>query len=239
MCAAQSMAGAFQGPASGPHASVTYGLSPQPGAVTIVPRAGVWEISEVDAVLTALERSYATSAPRRPVLVDIGANLGVFSLVAAALGYDVIAFEAMARNVDAIWQTLCWNPELRERVTLFPYALGNADRSCAVLADIGNVGDGHLACSEHTVRSYRHMARRGAAHSVRLGDYLEGVAADVVKLDVEGYEPHVLAGAGAASDPLHISPRLVLCGRACMRGTAGCRRWNSGASGSTTRRWLW
>ena len=139
----------------------------------------------------------AAAPGTRPVLVDIGANLGVFSLVAAALGYDVIAFEAMARNVDAIHQTLCWNPELQERVTLFPYGLGDADRSCAVLSGDRNVADGHLVCSEEEWEPYKgEFQARALVHSVRLDDYLAGVQAHVVKMDVEGYEWSVVQGAG-------------------------------------------
>eukprot|EP00892_Ulva_mutabilis_P003934 jgi/Ulvmu1/1912/UM012_0072.1 len=168
---------------------------------------GLWEASEVSAILTALETvrnsSAAAGAPGAapPVLVDIGANLGVYTIVAAALGYPVIAFEAMSRNVAAIHQTLCWNPELAERVTLFPYGLGDAERSCAVLSGSLNVADGHLVCSEEEWAPYKgEFQARDTVHAVRLGHYLAGVQADVVKMDVEGYEFAVVQGAGGALD---------------------------------------
>eukprot|EP00892_Ulva_mutabilis_P003935 jgi/Ulvmu1/1913/UM012_0073.1 len=203
-------------------ARLTIAVEPEADIVSdALQRRGTWEISEVEAVLTALERSdvlrnaiASLSAPppdaapaAPPVLVDIGANLGVYTIVAAALGYPVIAFEALPRNVAAIHQTLCWNPELAERVTLFPYALGAAERSCVVMSDDGNVGDGHLGCTNGAVisRLRKRMPPRAAVQSVRLGDYLAGVPVDVLKLDVEGYEPMVLAGAGSVLDGVHFA----------------------------------
>lgn len=161
--------------------------------------AGHWEYHEIRTILTALQLVDQDNADARPpLLLDVGANLGTYSIVAAALGYDVIAFEAMERNVAAIHQTLCWTPELRERITLFPYALGADELSCFVVSDTVNVADGHVVCNEEEVAAMAGALSRATVHSVRLGDYLSSVKADVMKIDVEGYEPHVLAGAGAA-----------------------------------------
>lgn len=93
--------------------------------------AGVWEAAEVRTILEALQR-VPTRAPShvfadavvsqedRAVLLDIGANIGIFSFVAAVLGYTVYSFEAMPRNVAALHQTLCWNPGLRDTLTVSP-----------------------------------------------------------------------------------------------------------------------
>lgn len=92
--------------------------------------AGQWEASEVKTILEALQRStggashvYAEEVvpqENRAVLLDIGANIGIFSFVAAVLGYTVYSFEAMPRNVAALHQTLCWNPGLRDTLTVSP-----------------------------------------------------------------------------------------------------------------------
>lgn len=159
--------------------------------------AGFWEPGEIHAILVALDR-IAAANPDGPVpaLLDIGANVGTFSLVAAAFGYTVRAFEAMPRNAQAIYQTLCWNPSIRERLTLFPYALGEEEASCAVMSVFNNVANGNLVCTDEQLARHQDMERRGVTHVVRLGDYLGGVRSDVMKIDVEGFEPHVLRGAG-------------------------------------------
>eukprot|EP00892_Ulva_mutabilis_P002455 jgi/Ulvmu1/1220/UM109_0018.1 len=164
-------------------------------------RDGTWEESELHTVLTALERA----APLRPdggdpVLLDIGANLGTYTLMAAAFGYPVRAFEAMPRNVAAIHQTLCWNPALAERVTLFPFALAEEDARCAVLVARFNVANGLLACSDEQLQVHEGFEVAGHTHAVRLGEYLGAVRSDVMKMDVEGFEPMVVRSAGAALD---------------------------------------
>ena len=37
---------------------------------------------------------------KAPLFLDIGSNVGFFSLSAAAAGFDVIAFDAMSQNAD-------------------------------------------------------------------------------------------------------------------------------------------
>lgn len=173
-------------------------------------RAGWWEYHDVRTILLALQNAdEAKSGKRSPLLLDVGANLGTFTITAAALGYDVVAFEAMERNVAAIHQTLCWNPELQERVTLFPYALAEEDQSCIVVSIGSNVADGNVLCNEEEIAAAEGVFYRSTTHSVRLGDYLAGMQVDVMKIDVEGYEPHVIAGAGAA--PTFFRPVHVQC----------------------------
>ena len=65
---------------------------------------------EVAAIIDALQLSTPHPAERTAVLLDVGANVGVFSFVAAALGYEVYAFEAMPRNVQALHQTCAGTP---------------------------------------------------------------------------------------------------------------------------------
>jgi hypothetical protein len=52
------------------------------------------------------------------VFVDVGANIGWHSIYAAAVGYTVLAFEPMLKNIGAVRRTLCENSELQQRLTL-------------------------------------------------------------------------------------------------------------------------
>lgn len=91
----------------------------------------------------------ALKLPRHDVyLVDIGANVGAFTLAAAAAGYSVIAVEAMAMNQHALRASLCANPGLAERVTLIPSAVGRDATRCALHSLVGNVLDGTVRCGD-------------------------------------------------------------------------------------------
>jgi FkbM family methyltransferase len=160
--------------------------------------AGAWERSEVESILHALRDARRRGTPS-PAFLDIGANLGVFTLTVAALGYNVVAFEGMRRNQEALYASLCATPALLERVTLFPYALGDADATCTMFSSARNVADGHAACTsaERAAMEAAAYVERDVVVSVKLGDFMRGVAVHVLKMDVEGFEPKVLAGAGA------------------------------------------
>lgn len=173
--------------------------------------SGIWEGSDLHTILVALERvAAANPGSPAPALLDVGGNIGTYSFVAAAFGYPVRAFEAMPRNVQAMYQTLCWNPQLRERLTLFPYALSDAEATCAVMSHHTNVANGILVCSEEQLAQHQELDVRGTTHAVLLGDYMGAVRSDILKIDVEGFEPIVLRGAGATHAALQAEPRLVL-----------------------------
>lgn len=68
----------------------------------------------------ALQLQAHSNDPIGPVLLDIGANLGWFSLQAAAAGFSVLAVEPMPHNQGAFRRTLSENPDLAARITLIP-----------------------------------------------------------------------------------------------------------------------
>merc|ERR1719436_1287957 len=90
--------------------------------------------------------------PSNGTFLDIGANLGYYSLLFAHKGYKVIAVEPMTRNRRAIEASLCLNPDLRGRVTVIPAALVAPDevagRHCVIRSTnlAANIGNGYLKC---------------------------------------------------------------------------------------------
>ena len=126
---------------------------------------GYWEYPSVEAVLAS--RSGLRFSPRRdtanndhepqraPTMLDIGANLGFYSLLFAAQGWSVLSIEAMEHNRRPLRASLCLNPSLN--VTLIGTALGSANASrhraqCVALSVERNRGNGFLACGEEAAR---------------------------------------------------------------------------------------
>ena len=55
--------------------------------------------------------------------IDIGANIGMWSLVIAARKHDTLAIEAFPTNVDKLCESIPLNPQLREYIHVLPMAL--------------------------------------------------------------------------------------------------------------------
>ena len=121
------------------------------------------------------------------MVVDVGANLGYFSLMAAALGRRVVAFEPMQRNVARFASSIARNPGFAERITLYQNAVAHeSGRSVALRAThSSNYGNGQVVRDGDGDR----------AATVRLDDILASLPIALIKLDVEGMEFSALDGA--------------------------------------------
>jgi uncharacterized membrane protein YgcG len=88
-------------------------------------------------------------------LLDVGANLGFYSMTFAKAGWDVIAIEPLTSNRIAFNLSLCLNPDVARRVRVVPAALGNSTAGrgpCVVRSsESSNLGDGVLTCGPEAV----------------------------------------------------------------------------------------
>jgi FkbM family methyltransferase len=134
--------------------------------------------------------------------VDIGANLGTFSLGVAAAGFKVIAIEAMSVNQFALSTSLCANIGMSEAVTLLSVALGKESGQCTVFSATHNVLDGTIRCGEAEGEELlrQGMVKRQDVDVVRLDNLLEDWLpalknrVGALKMDTEGFEPWVING---------------------------------------------
>ena len=137
--------------------------------------------------------------------LDIGANVGWFSLNMAALGVNVIAFEPMEQNYELIKRSLEEKINIdngvSDRVTLYEHGLGVKEETCFLYSDDGNVGDGHIKCvaSEEDLSIQKGYSIRQKVVVKRLDDVLttekvKSMNIIAAKLDCEGFEGNVLEG---------------------------------------------
>lgn len=78
--------------------------------------------------------------------VDIGANVGWYSMLFARMGWNVLAVEPQTRNKRGIDANLCLHKDLRERINVVQAALGAKEDQCVVWSQKGEAGKGRLAC---------------------------------------------------------------------------------------------
>jgi FkbM family methyltransferase len=137
-----------------------------------------------------LTKRISKSAAEGGLLVDVGANIGYFSLIWASLNASnrVLAFEASPRNAGMLQANIDSN-NMRERVKMYPVALGKEKN--VLPFDLGPVeltgwGGLSLASTPATIE----------VPVERLDDIIDPFAIiDVMKVDVEGADTWVIMGA--------------------------------------------
>jgi FkbM family methyltransferase len=134
----------------------------------------------------------ASRLGRGGTFFDVGAHVGILSLAVssacAGAQPDIHAFEALPHNAHRMRRNVALNPATRAKVN-----------GVAVGAAAGTV---EISAPDPRVPSMGYVSAGGegptvAVPMIALDDYAEeqGIDfVDVLKIDVEGYEPHVLEG---------------------------------------------
>lgn len=133
--------------------------------------------------------------------VDVGANVGLFSLLAARIvgpTGKVIAIEPAPLAANALRATVNANG-LANVVRIEEIAAG-AERGLGTLAVEPNCGRSTLLASETSTGTV-------VVSIAPLDEILAGTIPDIVKIDVEGWEPKVIAGMEAT---LRANPNIIL-----------------------------
>ena len=130
------------------------------------------------------------------VVVDVGANLGLFSCLAATNGLPVIAIEPLPANLRLLYQNVIDNDLLD--VSIFPVALG----SIPGIVPLYGSGTG-----ASLIKGWAGAVQETLVAAQTLDSILSGAGVLgrrlLIKMDVEGAEQSVLSGAelAVAADP--------------------------------------
>jgi FkbM family methyltransferase len=140
----------------------------------------------------------------RNYFVDVGANMGFFSLLAAQLvgrqGH-VFAFETFSQNVKLLYLSQQMNEF--EQIDLFPIAV--SDRSTLYLFD----NAGTTGVISQLPSDFQRVMNSTIVYSVSLDKWLSNVERlDCIKIDVDGAEGLVITG---ALELLHRHKPYVVC----------------------------
>jgi FkbM family methyltransferase len=150
--------------------------------------ADQWTATHLDSG-TAVHEAMRRFLKTEQVFVDVGANIGLFSILAAKnYGATVIAVEPSDRERVRLARNMKYNGV---SFRVLPYALGEVDGSALLQMDMqGSHLMNRVAPSQaEGVGAVVHMRRFDSV----LGN-LDPSKIRLVKIDVEGYEMHVLQG---------------------------------------------
>ncbi|KAK9794066.1 hypothetical protein WJX73_003836 [Symbiochloris irregularis] len=94
-------------------------------------------------------------------VVDIGSNLGWYSLLAAAQGAPVLSIEPLSKNLMRLRSSICRNTDFASRMTLIPVAVGaQPSDNCTLYTKDSNQGNGMLECRNDLVVSHGFTVRQ-------------------------------------------------------------------------------
>jgi FkbM family methyltransferase len=149
------------------------------------------------------------------VFLDVGANIGLFSIYAQSIGAQVIAVEAMDTNAQFITASECMNSVTHGAhagsIYLFHYAAHPApdDADCSIRGATLNRDNGELWCRDKKdgnnagqSSEKQQLARLDSmVQEIRTHGQLPFEQIDLMKIDVEGFEQAVMESASGMSYP--------------------------------------
>ena len=166
-------------------------------------RSGHWERWLMETL--ALSLFVAQTQPsQKPLYLDIGGNVGGVAFPVAAYGFETHTFEMMPSNQKLLTLSRCANGMTEQEIKIYPVGLGAKSETCKMVSESTNQGDGMMLCGKDFNGTMRkNFVVRGTVNIERLDDLavsyiipqLDAGRPVVAKIDVEGQELNVLAGA--------------------------------------------
>lgn len=160
---------------------------------------GVWEPFETKLLAERLQEG--------AVFVDVGANIGYFSQMAAALVGNtghVFAFEPDASNFSLLHSSTALNG-FQSRVTAVQAALSDHAGSAELFLSDSNFGDHQLHADDPGRRSVTVELLNGSDYLASKTD-----AVDLLKIDVQGAELQVMKGLMPLIKSLAKCPEILI-----------------------------
>lgn len=137
---------------------------------------GTYQMSKIDMALAA------AGAKRRGIALDIGAHVGLWSLILATQFEIVHAFEMCPTHFECLkLNTLPFT-----NVMLHAVALGGGNGDVKVHVEVANSGNTRVASCPTSLGPVVKM--------LPLDSYFPDEIVDFIKIDVEGYEEKVVIG---------------------------------------------
>jgi len=135
----------------------------------------------------------------RDLVIDIGANIGLFATRFSTVFRQVVCFEP----VTVVHECLTLNTQHASNITVHKSGLGDQTGHVVISVPAGSTN-----CGQYSMVDF--LADQDAASETvpvaRLDDF--DLSPDLIKMDVQGYEPWVLRGAVQTLD--RCAPVLML-----------------------------
>ena len=156
---------------------------------------GFWEGTETKNILLSL-LYYAKKknlSKNDIYILDIGANIGWFSLFFGKKGYNILSFEPSSSNYYILLKNFCLNKEIN--ITIINYGLDSSTKNCSLYHPLGNVGNAYTLDGVKNPNLKDHI--KEDIKLSKLSDYIPYLSTKnlaFIKLDIEGSEGKAIEG---------------------------------------------
>lgn len=164
----------------------------------------------------------------RPYMLDIGGNIGLFTLMGAEKGCHVLTFEPLAENNHRMASSLIANGYW-DRVILFKHAVGKFFTSVNIGFRPSNPGSSGINLGGSKSEKVRQITIDGLLMGDKRpsfpgwsGPPLQPSRINFIKVDTEGYDIAVIAGMLRVFLEGRVPFMLIEFGPMDAAGTAGC-----------------
>ena len=159
---------------------------------------GMWERELFVQLQATLRRNDSLG------LIDIGANLGLYSLAAAAMGRQAVSVEPLSDNVRHLHKAIRLN-HFQHKITVIQNAISNSRETVRFKTYKGNKGGTSMYAGRKACKG----VECPTARSIIMDDMVPlmrelGIKGAVMKLDIEGAEHLALANASAMFEAVFI-----------------------------------
>ncbi len=131
--------------------------------------------------------------------LDIGANLGYYSLLVASHcpQAKIYSFEPDQKNFHLFTTSIIYN-QFQNAIASYRLAVSDENKTIVIsnLGNQANYGARFTGNTAQELQAYVHGENPyyEEISAVRLDDFLPDIQIDIVKIDIEGYEPFALKG---------------------------------------------
>ena len=161
----------------------------------IILESGKWEPVETQSLLSSL--SYYTKKKNilenDVYILDIGANIGWYSLILGRNGFNIISFEPSKINYYILLKNYCLNKDIS--MTIINRGLDIEEKNSTIYHPLENLGDAIVFHNESKINKSNYYKEE--IKLTRLSNYIEYLKDKnlaLIKLDIEGFEEKAIKG---------------------------------------------
>lgn len=124
----------------------------------------------------------------KSVFLDIGSNMGYYSIMSSNVGFtSIFAFEPLPKMISRIKENIKIN-NLEDLIKIIPFALGDKNKEVIIYEKIDNIGGSSILNDNKNSKKIK-------INMITLDQFISDYSInhiDVLKIDIEGYEDRVL-----------------------------------------------